>query len=155
MAMLISVQSQENPGPELQIDCPKCGATSIHSTSYEQRDRLFLFFSIPTFGVTNTFVICGTCRTKLTSRLSIEELQQHSGIYSSHFLSYEIPFVVKFLVIASILLFIAPFVGLVLAIITVILTRDLEGWPRTLGIVALVLSCIFTIAFFVALAMGI
>jgi hypothetical protein len=152
MDVLITTRSQKIPGPELEINCPKCGASRTSAASYEQRDALSLFFIIPLFTVTNTFVKCAACGAKLTSRLSIDELQPHSAAEVSPYLSHEVSFVVKFLAIASILLFIAPIVGLVLAVLTVILSLRSGGWPRTLGIVALVLSGFVTISLFVLLA---
>jgi hypothetical protein len=155
MDILITTRSQQTPGPELEIDCPKCGTSNTSAASYEQRDYLSLFYFIPLFSVANTFVKCGTCDARLTSRLSIEELQQHSTSDVSQYLSYEISFVVKFLAIASILLAIVPIVGLVLAILTVSLSLKSGGWPKTVGIIALVLSGIVTTATVVALALGI
>jgi hypothetical protein len=76
----------------------------------------------------------------------------HSAAELSPYLSYEVSLVVKFLAIASILLFVAPIVGLVLAILTVLLSLKSGGWPRTLGVVALVLSGIVTMAFILILA---
>jgi hypothetical protein len=153
MTILITAQSQQTPGPELEIACPKCNAPKTSATSYEQRDRLSLFYLVPLFAITNTFVECASCNAKLTSRLSVHELDQHSGSDISQFLSFEMSFVVKFLALTSMLLFFAPIIGLVLAIFTVVLSSKSGGWPRALGLVALVLSGIVTIASVALLAL--
>lgn len=154
MGVWITTHREQTLGPDLKINCPKCGALDTSAASYELRDQLKLLFVIPLFKLTNTYVSCAACGTALTSRLSIDELRTHSPSDISHFLSYEISLVVKFLAILSLLLLIAPLVGFVLAILTVVLSRKSGGWPRTIGIVALLLSGIVTIPLVVLLAIA-
>ena len=153
MEFWITTHREQTPGPELKINCPQCGASETPATSYELRDQLKLLCVIP-FTLTNTYVSCSACSAALTSRLSIDELRTHSPSDISHFPSYEISFVVKFLAILSLLLSIAPLVGFVLAILTVVLSRESGGWPRTIGIIALVLSGMVTIPLVILLAIA-
>ncbi len=152
--MEFSTRRQQTPGPDLEINCPKCGTSNSPAISFEFRDRLILYYVIPLFAVTNTFVKCTACGATLRSQLSIHELRTHSSSDISQFLSYEISIVIKLLAILSLLLFIAPGMGLVLAIITVILSAKSGGWPRTVGIVALFLSGLVTIALIVLMVVG-
>ena len=70
------------------------------------------------------------------------------------FIAYEVSFVVKLLAIASILLRVFPFLGFLLALTTVCCTLRVRGWPKTLGLVALVLSSLITLPALVLLALG-
>ena len=63
MGILITVRSQETPGPELEINCPKCAASTTSSTSYEQRDRLCLFY----------LSLCSESRIRLSSAAHVTQ----------------------------------------------------------------------------------
>lgn len=110
-----------------------------------------MFDAIPLLKMRTTFVECGGCKAKLASKLAVGDLKKYQGAGVSQFLSDEVSLVFKFLAIVSLLLFFTPILGLVLAGITVWGTFRFRTWPRTLGIVSLVLSSIVTVFFVIGL----
>lgn len=142
MAILLTVHAEETPGPAIPIQCPKCGVETAMGFSRERVETLRLLGLIPLLKLRNTFVDCGECEAKLRSRLGIEELAKYQGAPISQFLSYDVSFVFKFLAITSLILSLVPMVGLGLAVLTLLGTFRTRGWPRTLGIVSLIVSAI-------------
>jgi hypothetical protein len=119
--------------------------------SYELLDTLEVLGLIPVVKTRTTFVKCGGCKAKLTSRLGIEDLERCKHADVSQFLSDQVSFVFKFLAIFSLLLFMLPIFGLVLALATVMGTFRSRTWPRRLGVVSLVLSSIINAVFFIGI----
>jgi hypothetical protein len=145
MALLLTVKRKETPGPSICINCPRCGEQGIAGQSFEWLETLRLLGLIPLLKARSTFVQCSGCKTMLTSMLDIGELAKYQSTGVSQFLSDEVSFVYKFLAIVSLFLFYMPIVGLVLAGITVLGTFRSHTWPRTVGIISLVLSSILTV----------
>ena len=154
MDVLIVAKSRKEPGEVIEIDCPRCGAAGVAASPYRQVDDLCAFYFLPLFTIRNTFVECTACRTKLRSSVDLDELSQYSHGELNQFLAHEISFVVKFLAIASLLLCLAPFIGLALAVITVLLTLKMPGWPRILGRISLAVSGLITLAVVVLTSLG-
>ena len=154
MDVLIVAKSRKEPGAVIEIDCPRCGAAGVAAIPYRQIDDLCAFYFLPLLTLRNTFVECTACRTKLRSNVDLDELLQSPHGELNRFLSHDISFVVKFLAIASLLLCLAPFIGLALSVITVLLTFKTPGWPRILGRISVVVSGLLTLAVVVLLAMG-
>ena len=152
--ILIVAKSRKEPGEVVAIDCPRCGAASVAAVPYRQIDDLCAFYFLPLFTIRSTFVECTACRTKLRSSIDLDEMLQYTHGELNQFLSHDTSFVVKFLAIASLVLCLAPPVGFVLSLLTVLLTLKTPGWPRTLGRVSLVISGLLTVAFFALLALG-
>ena len=146
MEILISVKSESQPGPEFDIDCPKCGATQVPAASFTQRDRMSLFYLIPILTQTNAFLRCTSCNKKLLSKVSIEELSEQPERVSEY-LSSEVSFVVKFLAIASIVMSIFPVVNFAMVLLAFLLTMKSGGWPKTASKIGFVLSCLVTLFF--------
>lgn len=154
MSILLTTKTQQIPGPTVDINCPHCAASSVASASHEQVDRLGLFYIIPLFGLRNTFIRCGACGKQLTSKLRIDEIANYSADDLSHFLAGRVLLVNVFLAVASVLLFWAPIVGLILGVIAVLLNRRAAPWLRTLSWVGMSLSAVITVAVVILLIMG-
>ncbi len=154
MDVILVAKSRKEPGPPIIIRCPRCGAEAIGANAYRQVDDLCAFYFLKLFTVRNTFVECSNCRAKLRSSVDLDELAQYRGDELDQFLSHDVSFVVKFLAIASLLLCIAPFVGAVLSLITVLLTLKSPGWTRTLARIALAISIVITGLALVAILLG-
>jgi hypothetical protein len=138
--MHYSIDRQVTPGPSVRFTCPKCGAAAIEGSSYELHETLKALHLLPLYTARNTYVVCGHCQARLSSRLTLDELFQHCSADLSPYVSYEVSFVFKFLAITALLLSWAPLVGLVLALIAVAGTFRVRGWPRTLALVSVVAS---------------
>lgn len=154
MDVLLVAKSRKEPGPPVTIRCPKCSAEDVQATAYRQVDDLCAFYFLKLMTLRNTFVECLSCRAKLRSSVDLDELPRYRGGELNQFLTHDISFVVKFLAIASVLMCIVPFVGPLLALITVIATLKSPGWARTLGRVSLVIGCIITGLAVVAILLG-
>jgi len=117
-------------------------------------DTLLLLHVIPIFKLTNRYVVCGTCGTKLQTPLQLEDLNRLQGLQIDEFLSYSPSFVFKFLSVASLLLCWAPIVGLAVAGIAFLGTRRFKGWPRAVSMTALVIAIVPTAFLIFGLVMG-
>jgi len=145
MGLILMVKRQKMLGPSVSINCPRCGEQGVAGQSWEWLETLRLLGLIPLLKVRNTFVQCGRCNATLTSTLGIDDLEKYQSAGVSQFLSDEVSFVYKFLAVVSLFLFYMPIVGLVLAAITVSGTYKSHTWPRTLGIISVVLSSMVTV----------
>ena len=151
MDVLLVAKSRKEPGPPLVIRCPKCGAEGAEAIAYRQVDDLCAFHFLKLITVRNTFVECSRCRSKLRSSVDLDEFGRYRHGELNQYLSHDVSFVVKFLALASVLLSVAPFIGLVLALIAVLLTLKSSGWTRTVARVGLVISAIVTALVVVAM----
>jgi hypothetical protein len=149
MYLFLTTKSEQVSGPDVVIDCPNCGDRETLASSYELRERLCILFVIPVLFLRNTFVHCRTCNTRLTSGLTIGELEQHSSGNVSLFLSNPVPFIAKVIAIVALLVVWAPLVGLVMAILAMAVTRGRSGWPRVVAVIAFVLSGLLNFALLV------
>ena len=154
MDVLLVAKSRKEPGPPLTIRCPKCSTEDVQATAYRQVDDLCAFYFLTLMTLRNTFVECSRCRAKLRSSVDLDELPRYRSGELNQFLTHDISFVVKFLAIASVLMCIVPFVGPLLALITVLATLKHPGWARTLGRVSLVIGSITTGLAVVAILLG-
>ena len=86
-----------------------------------------------------------------TFRVSRKDLENFREANVTALVFLHVSFAVRFLAIVSLVLCILPLIGFMLSFITVLSTRKVHGWPRTLGFIALAVSC--PIAFLVVIAM--
>jgi hypothetical protein len=152
--VLLIALTRKEPGPTLVIQCPRCGADGVNGLAYRQVDDLRAFYFLKLFTVRNTFVECSHCRAKLRSSIDLDEFGRYRHGEWNQFLSHDVSFVVKFLAVASLLLCVAPGVGAILSLITVLLTLKTPGWTRTVARVALALSLVVTGLSIVAILLG-
>lgn len=142
--MNLSVESQAVDGPEIEIDCPACGAQRTLATSQRVTEKLRLLHFIPLLTMRHNYVWCKACQKKLVSSLDVEELAHRSPTDISAHLSGDVSLVAKFMAIVGVVLFIVPIVGVLLALIAFLLSRNSPGWVRTTSIVGLVLGGLAT-----------
>jgi hypothetical protein len=153
MDILITTKTQQIPGPDVKINCPRCESTEVDATSFEQVEQLGLFYVIPLMKFRNTFVTCSQCRRKLTSRISTDEIAKFTAADLSAHLGDGVSFVAKFVAILALLMCIIPFIGAGLGLLGVILNWRTKGWPLTLSIVGTAISGILTIGLAVIMSM--
>ena len=154
MDILITSKTQKIPGPSVQINCPACHADNVQAESLKQVDQLGLFYIIPLFRLTNTFVTCTACRREMMSAVSIDEIENISPLDLSSHLSVRVSFVSKAVAVLSILLFFMPIVGLILGVLSILLNLRTVGWPKTLSYVSTVLAAIVTFGLMILLALN-
>jgi hypothetical protein len=145
MSILITTTTQKNPGPTIRMNCPQCLAKEAPAESFEQIDRVGLFYVIPLFQIRNTFVTCGKCRRQSICKVTTAEIANFSADDLSDYLVRRVPLVCQFLAVASVLLSVAPFAGPLLGIVAVLANWRTIGWPKTVSRVGLGMSIAFSI----------
>ena len=139
---------------QIRVDCGQCGRSQVPSIAFDQTEKLMLFHCIPILCWHNTFVTCGNCGCKLTLSLRCEDLRRSHEGDLRHFISYNESIVLKFLTIVSLLCFIFPILGTILAAITLYVARKSTTWVRKVAVVAFVLSLLPSLFLIGGLLMG-
>jgi transcription elongation factor Elf1 len=152
--MFVSITSTREvlAGPDAEINCPACGEMNVPAHTRQQTERFYLYGLVLVQRVTATIVTCGACGLELKSKVGIDQIDQYTARDLDLYLARNVSFVVKFIALASLLLFWAPIVGLVLAVIGLVSSSD--GWTRTVSWVSLFLSGLLTALFVALLAIG-
>jgi hypothetical protein len=154
MDILVTGTIEKRRGPSVRINCPLCHAKAADGKSFEQVDHLKLFYVVPLFRLRNTFVKCGACGKQLIAKVSTDEIEKYSANELSDLLIGRVPFVSQFLAVASVALCWAPFVGLVMGIISLIANWRSPGWPKAVSWIGTALSILVSIVVLLILAMG-
>jgi hypothetical protein len=140
-----TIRWTETPGPPVSFQCARC-KQAVTGTSRQRYEKVYALGLIPTFGKTNTFVTCDTCKAKFLSKLTIAQLQDHLNDDITQHLSLTNSFVITFLVVVAVLLFWTPFLGLILSAIATALTwKNAGGWIKMASRIALGLSILIHI----------
>jgi len=151
---MLRVRSEFISGEKVRIHCPVCETEDTLAQTFTEREQLSMLYFLPLCSMSNNFVRCLSCRSKLFTRLPLEELTEYHPEDLEPHLSHQASFVFKFLAAISLLLFFMPIVGLILAIIALTGTWNRAGWPRTVSRISTVLSVLLSILFAVILALG-
>lgn len=151
---MFRLRSQRQPGAEIAFVCPKCGAATT-GEPWEQVDGVSLFVLIPILRLRNTFVRCGSCRTKLRSVVRLGELEHASAQELRDYLVHDVSDVFQWLAVVGLALFWAPLVGLAVAALATAGTIRKAGWPRKIALAGLALSALVSATFGVLLWQGV
>lgn len=144
----ISQQIDRHPGPEIEFDCPTCGAKGVTGFTYDERRQERLYWLIPVSSSNSSWVACSQCGKALRSRLPAAQLANLGHDRLASVLFVDPGFVRKAIAVIAAILAIVPVVGTVFSAIVVIANWKVRGWPRTVSIASL----IFSIAFWVVAA---
>jgi len=145
MFIIYGSTREEIQGPNVEINCPKCGQL-CQASSVEIIEWVKLFIVIPILRLRNTYLTCTHCGKSIHVKARLEDLSyittedmddMLAGTQGSSMMS--------FFAILALLFCLLPFIGLTLAVISVILSRKITGWQKIISYIALVLSLIFTI----------
>jgi len=149
----LSTRFRTTPGPDLKINCQNCGSMDTNASSSEEEGRFYFLYIIPLLGSTNTFIECVDCKTRFRLNMTISQLhlQQPSASDLNPLLVRETPERIRILLMLSLSLGWLPIMGLFLTLPARRLTRKLDGRPKRLGKIALVISIISTIVYILAL----
>jgi hypothetical protein len=142
--MLLVAQYMIVPGPPAHFVCPKCQQGPAAGSSYERTDSTLLLAVFPLWRTRITYVVCGNCRSRLTTRMTLDDLRQCVGDDISRFVFYRVSFVFKTLSVLSFLLCLFPVLGTILSVITLIGTFRSPGVWRTIAIISLIISVVPT-----------
>ena len=142
---MASVRWTETPGPAVKFHCLNCGNVSASGVAVQRVEQLMFLYLIPLFKWTTTSVRCLQCNAKVGCKLNIQELVQFHDADVTPYLTRG-SLIVNFLAITSLVVFWAPFMGLILAVVALIVTRRTPGWQRRASAVGLILSTLATLA---------
>lgn len=145
MFIIYGATREEEPGPTVEITCPKCGQ-SCDADSVEITEWVKLFIVIPILRLRNTYLTCTRCRKSYLVKLRLDELAYADREDLDDMLAVSKPsFMTSFFAILTLVLCILPFVGLLLSMISLALTWKHGGWQKVITWIALVLSLVSTI----------
>ncbi len=143
--ILITTRTERVPGPTIAIDCPSCRAMGVDADSYEQTERLGFFYIIPFIRIRNTIIQCTACRKSQLLKIGIADIGRYSASELAQYFVGPVSFVAKFLAIASVILFWAPLLGIVVGFIALVMNWRNEGWPRVVSWLGVGLSVLVTV----------
>lgn len=126
-------------GPDVRFHCPVC-KTEVAARTF----RLFEVHAVPQ---EETFVECIPCGITRLVHLPLEELDQYSVDELTEHLTPRVSIVVKFLAIASVVLFLVPFVGLVLGGVGLLASYHSGSWTKRVSLIGVGLSSVVAIVF--------
>jgi hypothetical protein len=152
VSILVTSKTKTIPGPDVRFNCPRCRLDSS-ARSYERKETMGVFF-IPLITQRERYVECCSCGTTRLTRLPLEELDRYTADELGPHLQQRVSFIVKFLVVVSLLLFFVPIVGLVMGLIALIATYRTGGWLKRLSLIGLVLSALVTSLFAVLMVLA-
>ncbi len=154
MQILITTKWTYTEGTDVAFNCPKCGAHGTHARTQEIEEKNCLFWLIPLFTARYTKLSCGNCRKTFRLTKPLEEVQALGPETLSQHIEKSVPFLIKFCIVSSIVLFLIPFVGLILGGIGIAGTaKKTSGWKKA-AVVGIVLSSIPALALIIARVLG-
>ena len=140
--MHVSQTTYQYPGPDLKIDCLACHRTGVVASSYEEQMQEILLAFITINYARRAIVKCSECHAEITSSIPVAELEALPISEISTFLKYEPRFSSKVLAVVSLILAILPGIGMLIAFVALKENYAYRAWPRTISIVAFVISSI-------------
>ncbi len=146
--ILLTTKTKRTPGPDTRFHCPRCG--DVPARTYLLEEKMGVLF-IPLITQRETYVACRACGAALLTRLPLEELGEYSADGLTPHLFPRVSIIVQFLAVASVVLFCAPFVGLVLGAIGLLTSYRTGGWPKRLSLIGIGLSSVVHVIFVILL----
>jgi hypothetical protein len=151
MQILITTKWTYTQGPDITINCPKCGTAGATAHTQGTEEKNSLFWLIPLFTPRYTKLTCGNCGKSFRLVKPLDEVEQLNPEAISQNLEKSVPFLIKFCIVSSIALFIIPFVGIIFGSIGLAATaRKPSGWKKA-AIIGLVLSLLPVAAMIIVL----
>jgi hypothetical protein len=154
---MTTIIAEDKPAGTTQIHCPVCRQRDIPAQIIEHIEKVTEYLVVQVNTYTTWWVVCTGCKTRLYSKVSGIELQQRTADQLVGVVVPRVSLVRQFFAVVSVLLSIAPFMGLCIGIIAYLLNRKSPGWPRIaskigLGITGLVHVAILLMFVSVALS---
>jgi hypothetical protein len=147
MSIVVSSKTTTVTGPTLPFNCPDCSAQGASGQVRESVSTGKLYFFIPVFKSTTTWITCPACNAELNLKLSLARLLEQPPESINLFIRHRAPLPAKILALLGALLFWAPGLGAVLAATALYLARGTKGWPAKVAKISLIAAIAVTIAF--------
>jgi predicted RNA-binding Zn-ribbon protein involved in translation (DUF1610 family) len=143
MTVLATSKTRKFPGPEIKINCPKCGP-NVPASTYRLEERMGLYF-IPLFTQRETYVECPKCGSARLTDLTFDELAACPPDEIDRHVYQRVSIIVKFMAVASVLVFCVPFVGLGFGIAGFVASKRTGGWVKAVSLIGIVLGALGTL----------
>ncbi len=137
---MTTVIAEDKPFGLTRIHCPGCHARDVEAMIIEHSEKVTEMLVVHMSTHTTWWVVCSACKARLYSKISGSELAQRTADQLVGVVVPRVGLVKQFWAVASILLAIAPFVGIIVAIIAYLANRKSVGWPRTVSKIGLGIS---------------
>jgi hypothetical protein len=112
----------------------------VEASSFEREEKIILGLLIPLPTQRELHVVCAECNADFLSDLPLDELADlDAGDIEQH-LFYRVSLIAKTFAVASLVLFLCPFVSLVLGAIAIVLTWKSRGWTFWTGVAGAALN---------------
>ncbi len=152
MTILATSKTMKVPGPDTRINCSKCGP-NVPARTYRQEERMGVFF-IPMFTQRETYVECTKCGESRLSRLPLEKLAECPPDELDQHVYHRVSLIIKFMALASVLVFCIPFVGLGFGVAGFIGSRRAGGWVKVVSIIGIVIGTLVGVGTIAAVLFG-
>jgi hypothetical protein len=153
MDILLTSKTTRTDGPGVEIHCDGCKRQDAEAETYQLEEKMGVFF-IPLLTQRQTFIKCRHCGAARITSLGLDQLLNKDPETLALHVRKRTSLIVWFLVIASLVLFLVPFVGLALGVIAFLCTYWHGGWPRRLSLISLCLSVIASVFFLIVMLSG-
>jgi hypothetical protein len=154
MDILFTSKWTYTDGPAITLNCPQCQTQNAPAQTRGTLEKNSLFWVIPLFSTTYTTVTCGHCGKTFRLLKPLDEVTSLPPDAIAQYLEQSVPFLIKFCIVAGIVLFPVPVVGLVLAAIGLAATiKKTSGWKKA-AVVGLILSSLPILALIIAAIFG-
>lgn len=134
---MTQIISEDRPAGSTRINCPSCGQTNVPAEIIDHVENVTEAFIVKLAKHTTWWVVCSGCKARLYSKLSGAELQQRTPDQIVGFVAPRVSLIHQLIAVASVVLAIAPFLGLCMALIAYFVNRKSAGWTRTVSKVGL------------------
>lgn len=138
----LSSTIKNTPGPDVQMNCPGCGSVALART-YEREEKIRVYH-VPFLTQREVYVECKRCRMVRLATVPLAELDRYSADELDAHLHERVSIIVKFLALASLVLFCVPFVGLIIGLSALLASYRTGGWPRAVSVIGVLLSLVLT-----------
>jgi hypothetical protein len=145
MSIVVSSKTTTVTGPTLPFNCPDCNAQGVSGQVKEAVSSGKLYFVIPVFKSTTTWITCPACNAQLNLKLPLARLLEQPPESITLFIRHRAPMPAKILALLGALLFWVPALGAVLAAVALYLARGTKGWPPKIAKISLVAGIAVTI----------
>lgn len=127
---MTQIISEDKPAGSTRINCPSCGQANVPAEIIEHVENVTEAFVLKMASHTTWWVVCGGCKARLYSKLPAAELKQRTPDQLVGIVAPRVSLIHQFFAVASVVLAIAPFVGICMGLIAYFVNRKSPGWTR-------------------------
>jgi len=140
MIIQVTAIKKEEQGPDIEFNCPVCGASTIIGETYETTEIAKLFFFIPILKLRNTRIQCSNCGKSVVCTSPLSKIHQYTKDEIQNFIRYYPSNFGKILSVLSFILCLIPFFNIFLPLIALFIVRGTQGWPKFLAKFSLIIG---------------